>query len=194
LRAERRALTNVERKRAARAAARQLAATRLFRACRRIACYLPNDGEIDPSSVIERIWSMGKTAYLPVLARDRLWFAPAPPGMQLKPNRFGIPEPVVTRSRLVRANRLDLILLPLVAFDLHGNRLGMGGGFYDKSLEFRRGRSGFRAPHLLGLAYDFQKIERLPINDWDVPLDGFVTDRAVYMIQPDDKNTKGTFE
>lgn len=183
---QRRMLSVAEQRRAGQDLARRVVATRLFRISRRIACYIPNDGEIDPSMIVERIWHMRKHAYLPVLsprAADRLWFAEAFPGGELRPNRFGILEPVTTRAELVRADQLDLILLPLVAFDVHGNRLGMGGGFYDKSLEFLRRRRHWKKPHLVGIAHDFQKQARLPINDWDVPLDGIVTELCAYMIR-----------
>lgn len=134
---------------------------------------------------MERLWRMRKTAYLPVLSRlaaDHLWFAQASSGMELKTNHFGIPEPVVKTAELIRAHRLDLVLLPLVAFDAHGNRLGRGGGFYDRSLEFLRHRRYWKKPHLIGLAYEFQRLERVPTDDWDVLLDGVVTERGVYMI------------
>ncbi len=184
LRAQRNALPAEDQHRAAAQLASRLAGTRLFRVCRRIACYLSNDGEIDTNSVIAHVWRMRKTCYLPVLSRlthDRLWFAPAEPGMELAPNRFGIPEPVVQARDLVRAQELDLILMPLVGFDDRGNRLGMGGGFYDRSLEFLRHRARWRKPHVLGLAYDFQRISGLAPDAWDVPLQGVVTDRAVYL-------------
>lgn len=183
LRAKRAQLSQDAQRRAARGAMVHVISTRLFRASRRIACYLPTDGEIDPSRIIERVWRAGKTAYLPVLSRlphDRLWFAPAAPGMELVPNRYGILEPRVPARELVRAEQLDLILLPLVAFDADGNRLGRGVGFYDKSLAFLRGRRFLRKPHLLGLAHDFQRVPSLPTDPWDVPLDGIVTERAVY--------------
>lgn len=160
-----------------------LATTRLFRVSRRIACYLPSDGEIDPRAIVERMWRRRKQVFLPVLSHlshDRLWFAPAQPGMELRPNRFGIPEPRVSARELVRAEDLDLILLPLVAFDAKGNRLGRGAGFYDRSLAFLRFRRFLRKPHLLGLGHDFQRVPRIPAEFWDVPLDGVVTDRAVY--------------
>jgi 5-formyltetrahydrofolate cyclo-ligase len=184
LRARRNALPAEDRRRAAAQLASLLAGTRLFRVSRRIACYLPNDGEIDTNPVIEHVWRMRKTCYLPVLsplAHDRLWFAPAAPGMELAPNRFGIPEPVVQARALVRAQELDLILMPLVGFDDRGNRLGMGGGFYDRSLEFLRHRTRWRKPHLLGLAYDFQRVNGLAPDAWDIPLQGVVTDTAVYL-------------
>jgi 5-formyltetrahydrofolate cyclo-ligase len=186
LRAQRIRLSPEERAAAAQRLYDHVVATRLFLACRRIACYLPNNGEIDPRPIIERIQRMNKTCYLPVLSRlghDRLWFAPYTSDMRLKPNRFGIPEPDVPLSRLVRARELDLILTPLVAVDRDGNRLGMGGGFYDRSLEFLRHRAHWHKPHLLGLAYDFQRLdeERLPAQPWDVPLAGVVTDRGVFL-------------
>lgn len=186
LRAQRARFSPAERAAAARRLHDHVAATRLFLACRRIACYLPNNGEIDPRPIIERIQRMNKTCYLPVLSRlghDRLWFAAYTPGVALKPNRFGIPEPDVPSAQLVRARELDLILMPLVAVDRDGNRLGMGGGFYDRSLEFLRHRARWHKPHLLGLAYDFQRLEdeRVPVQPWDIPLAGVITDRDVYL-------------
>lgn len=183
LRAQRSALTPEQQARAARALAQHVIGTRLFQVCRRIACYLPADGEIDPAHVIEHIWGINKVCYLPVLsriARDRLWFAPALPGARLAPNRFGILEPVTPARNLVRAQKLDLILLPLVGFDTTGRRLGMGKGFYDRSLEFLVHRQGWRKPHILGLAHDFQRVDGLPADSWDVPLQGVVTDKAFY--------------
>ena len=184
LRAKRSSLSHDEQRRAANRLAANAASTRLFLVSRRIACYLPNNGEIDPGSVMAHIWRMRKTCYLPVLSRlthDRLWFAKATPDMELRPNRFGIPEPVVHTRELVRAQDLDLILMPLVGFDRRGNRLGMGGGFYDRSLEFLNHRRQWRKPHVFGLAHDFQQVEALDAEPWDVPMQGVITDRAVYL-------------
>jgi 5-formyltetrahydrofolate cyclo-ligase len=184
LRARRNALSAEEQRLAARRLAANVAGAHLFLVSRRIACYLPNDGEIDTARVIEHIHGMRKICYLPVLsplAHDRLWFAEVKPKTELTPNRFGIPEPVVKARDLVRAQQLDLILMPLVGFDGHGHRLGMGGGFYDRSLEFLRHRARWRKPHVLGLAYDFQRVNGLAPDAWDIPLQGVVTDRAVYL-------------
>lgn len=189
LRAERNRLTPAQQTRAAAALAVQLAATRLFRVARRVALYLPNDGEIDPTPLMARVWSMNKTCYLPILSRlkhDRLWFAPYEPDTALAPNRFGIPEPVVSPRTWLRAPELDLILMPLVAFDAAGNRLGMGGGFYDRSLAFLRHRSRWHKPHLVGLAHDFQRVERLATFAWDVPLQAVATDCTVYHFHQQD--------
>ncbi|MBI3571373.1 MAG: 5-formyltetrahydrofolate cyclo-ligase [Gammaproteobacteria bacterium] len=184
LRARRNALPPEDQRLAAERLASNLVGTRLFLTSRRIACYLPNDGEIDTAPVIERIRRLRKIFYLPVLSRlshDRLWFAEARPKTKLVPNRFGIPEPVVKSRDLIHAQELDLILMPLVGFDDRGNRLGMGGGFYDRSLEFLRHRSRWHKPHLLGIAYDFQRVNGLTADPWDVPLQGVITDQAVYL-------------
>lgn len=183
LRAERNRLSPAEQARAAQALAVRVAGTRLFHAARRIALYLPNDGEIDPGPLMGRVWSMNKVCYLPILSRlrhDRLWFAPYRPDTALAGNRFGIPEPVVAPRSWRRAQDLDLILMPLVAFDARGNRLGMGGGFYDKSLAFLRQRGRWRKPHLIGLAHDFQRVDRLATFAWDVPLQAVATEAAIY--------------
>mgnify|MGYP000380226210 CR=1 FL=1 len=185
LRAQRRALSAADQQRAAATLATRVVATRWFRVSRRIAAYIANDGEIDPKILVERIWRMRKQAYLPVLSplrHDRLWFARVEPDVEYRPNRFGIPEPMVQRRALVRAEELDLILLPLVAFDAAGNRVGMGGGFYDRSLAFLRWRRYLRKPHIVGLAHEFQRVQNLTPDSWDVPLAGIVTDAASYML------------
>jgi 5-formyltetrahydrofolate cyclo-ligase len=184
LRARRHALSPQLRERAADALAANAAALRVWQVARRIGFYLSNDSEIDPMPLMARAQSRGKCCYLPVLSRisgDRLWFAPLQHDTPMRANRFGIPEPRVLPRELVRAAALDLILMPLVGFDADGNRLGMGGGFYDRSLDFLRGRRFWRKPHLVGLAYDFQRVDALPVNDWDVPLMSIVTDRHTYI-------------
>ena len=104
-------------------------------------------------------------------------FARYLPGMPMRPNRFAIPEPAIARAQLLPAQSLDLILMPLVGFDRSGNRLGMGGGFYDRTLAFRHHRDGYRGPLLLGLAYQFQCLDGLQARHWDVPLDGILTEK-----------------
>ena len=180
LRARRRALTARDRAAAARSLARWIALTPFYRRARRIAVYLANDGEIDPGELVRRARAGGRQVFLPVLI-DRPWphlrFAPYPRGALLRPNRFGIPEPAVPRRTLLPARALDLVLLPLVAFDAHGNRLGMGGGYYDRTLAYQRGRT-WRRPRLLGVGYAFQQVAALDPAGWDVPLHGIVTERG----------------
>ncbi len=163
--------------------ARLVAGTSFFKNSHRLACYFPNDGEIDPRPLIQQAWVRKKCCYLPVLSRLQgcLWFARVLPDTRFRCNRFGIPEPLVEQRELLRARDLDLILIPLVGFDLQGNRLGMGGGFYDRSLAFLRYRQHWKRPRLLGLAYDFQQVDILTADPWDIPMQAVVTDQAVYL-------------
>lgn len=155
----------------------------LIRNNRRIAVYLPVNGEMDPRPLMDRLWSMGKELYLPVLANfpeRRLWFCAYTPGEPLVSNRFGIPEPKNTPLRRIRSVSLDLVLMPLVAFDANGHRLGMGGGYYDRSFSFIKRRRHWRKPRLVGLAYEFQRLPLIESESWDVPLDGVATERRIY--------------
>ncbi|MDD3449987.1 MAG: 5-formyltetrahydrofolate cyclo-ligase [Gammaproteobacteria bacterium] len=183
IRAARRGLSERERREAAERLACNLARTDWFRNARRIACYLANDGELDPWPVMERAWAAGKTCCLPVLSPvtgNRLWFVDWRPGEPLAGNRFGIPEPVHAGWRLQPAWALDLVLTPLVAFDPLGNRLGMGGGYYDRTFAYLRRRRRWLKPRLVGMAYELQKVAALPHADWDVPLEGIVTEAGCY--------------
>jgi 5-formyltetrahydrofolate cyclo-ligase len=182
LRSQRRSLDEHEQFRLSDRAIAHLVRHRAFHAAQHIACYISNDGELDISPLIDQAWAMGKTVYLPVLStnrRNHLHFLPYRAGDGLIPNRFGIPEPVIKRRRMVDPKRLDLVLMPLVGFDSRGNRLGMGGGFYDRSFAFLRKRRCWFKPRLLGVAYDFQEVAALSQNSWDVPLNGVVTDTGV---------------
>ena len=177
----RRALDFRERRLRADALCRQLFRQALFNNSRRVAVYLPSDGEVDTSDIIARAWALGKQVYLPVLVphqHNRLWFARYQPDTPLVSNRFGIPEPEVVHRQRVAPYALDLVLTPLVGFDDAGNRLGMGGGFYDRSFAFLHQRRSWYKPRLVGVAYDFQQLPQLPAQAWDVPLTAVVTDRA----------------
>ncbi len=185
IREKRHALSDVEREHAAFLLCERIASSRAFQQSKHIAFYLTNDGEIDLSLLIEHAWQQGKLCYLPVLAEpntQRLWFIPYTANTKLKNNRFGIPEPVHSHTtRLRKTLSLDLILMPLVAFDQEGNRLGMGGGFYDRTLAFLRQRQYWHKPNLLGVAYEFQKQKQLVTNSWDIPLQAIATDKSLYL-------------
>jgi 5-formyltetrahydrofolate cyclo-ligase len=181
MRALRRGLGDVAQREAAARLARIMGRTPLFRRSRHIAFYLANDGELDPAILLQRAWDMKKVCYLPVITPgQRLWFAPYEEGDPLSLNRFGIPEPMRPGLTLVSARALDLILTPLVVFDDRGHRLGMGGGFYDRTLAFLRQRRAWRKPRLMGVAHDLQRVPALRTEAWDVPLDAVATDRCVY--------------
>ncbi len=184
LRARRRGLANTERKALNQRIVNTLARDPLFRRARHIAFYLPNDGEVDLTPLLRRAWRQGKHCYLPVLRpyrQPRLWFRPYRRGQRLCPNRFRIDEPcrrLATRPPW----SLDLVLAPLVGFDAEGNRLGMGGGFYDRSFAYLRQRALRQHPPLLGVAHEFQRLPpgSLEAMPWDVPLWGVVTEAGVF--------------
>lgn len=162
-------------------AAAAITATRTFRSCRRLAAYIANDGELDPVYIIENALRMKKQVYLPVLSpfQQRLYFAPYDADSGLRRNCFGIPEPVCSPRLWLKPRQLDLILLPLVAFDDSGNRLGMGGGFYDRTLAYVKSHEHARKPRLVGLAHELQRSDALAVNHWDVPVDMIATESGV---------------
>lgn len=179
LRTQRLHLSAAERQAAALAVAGRLVETAWFVEASTIAGYWACHGELDAALLMERAWAIGKAVYLPVLAGDALQFAPYRTGMPLCRNRFQIPEPDVSPAEWLPPWALDLVLTPLVAFDSTGTRLGMGGGFYDRSFAFLRDLAGSgHRPRLVGLAYEFQQVEALVRQPWDVPLDAAVTEKT----------------
>ena len=183
LREARRALSRLEQRQASLGLYRQLAQHPSFRRARHIALYLANDGEIDPQPLLRAAQRRGKHTYLPVLAswpRTHMRMQRLLPGERLQRNRFGIAEPRPNRARQRPLWALDLLLLPLVGFDEQGGRLGMGGGFYDRSLAYRQRRTHLLGPRLFGLAHECQKVACLPLASWDVPLHGVITAQRRY--------------
>lgn len=182
MRSRRRDLTAYEQRLASAMAIDNILHHPIFLRARHIALFLPNDGEIDISELMPTAWAMHKRCYLPILASpgQRLVFAPMEKDSRLELNRYGIPEPVANRRQLRLPRQLDLVLTPLVAFDAQGNRIGMGGGYYDRSFAFLRRRQHWCRPHMLGVAHDFQRVSTLPQQPWDVPLHGVFTDRQFY--------------
>lgn len=157
---------------------------RRFLAAKRIALYLTADGELDPLPVLKQASAMGKQCYLPVLhpvGHRRLWFAGWKPGDDLRANRYNIPEPIWTPASLVKPWALDLVIVPLVAFDSNGGRMGMGGGYYDRSFAWRSRRRNWRGPLLVGYGYELQKIKHVSMQSWDVPMDAVITESTLYM-------------
>lgn len=157
-----------------------------FIKAKHIAVYLANDGEINPQLLIEAAWSMNKCCYLPVLHpvyHNRLWFLRYQPNTKLAPNRFKILEPVVRKELIKPAWAMDLVLLPLVGFDQAGGRLGMGGGFYDRTFEFIVKHPLRPKPRLVGLAHECQRVGKLPTASWDIPLAGIASDVMYYQVK-----------
>jgi 5-formyltetrahydrofolate cyclo-ligase len=184
MRQRRRMLTLQQQKLAAEHLYKVLSTHHLFLRSDRIALYLPNDGEIDPSLLMERAWQMKKEIYLPVLhprKTNHLWFLQYSEGDKLVNNKFGIPEPVFHPDKIIRPWLLNLVLFPLVAFDTHGGRLGMGGGFYDRTFAFSHRNHGSHGPRMIGLAHECQKTDHhLPLEMWDVKLHAIASDKHLY--------------
>lgn len=184
IRRKRRALTKPQQIRAAKRLHAQICRRPEFIRARHVALYLPNDGEIDPRTLLESCWKMGKKTYLPVLhpiLHNRLWFVPFDRNTKLVRNIYNIEEPPLLKSPRRPPWALDLVLLPLVAFDADGNRMGMGGGYYDRTFSFKSRRQSIQGPKLIGLAHELQRVERLPVESWDIPLAGIITDEASYL-------------
>ncbi len=145
-----------------------------------VAGYWAVRGELPLNLVVASLRSRGQHYLLPVLDAESprgLRFAEYRTGDALKSNRFGIPEP--RNAAAVDARQLDVVLLPLLAFDARGHRLGTGGGFYDTTFSFLRERSAPAKPLLVGIGYAFQQVASLPRQDWDVPLDYVATEREL---------------
>lgn len=176
LRNQRNALSMSERMRLSEQLLAQAQQVSNFQIEQKIALYLTNDGEIDPKHIQNFLKNEGIVVYLPVLDDKKLKFAKL--SNVFKKNKFGINEPV--SNEILNAEQLDIIFIPIVGFDTQKNRLGMGGGFYDRTLAFKKHQKKHNSPKLYGLAFDCQKIDKLETQEWDVPLDVIITPTTIY--------------
>jgi 5-formyltetrahydrofolate cyclo-ligase len=162
-----------------------------FLAARKVAMYLANDGEIDPIEVMKWCWENGKQTYVPIIVQQKnntLVFAQVHQCTEFIKNNYGIREPVVEPDQVISAEHLDLVLTPLVAFDSNGNRVGMGGGYYDSTFEFiktgpEKPSLAFGSddhPVLIGIAHEIQRVDKIDAEHWDIPINTVVTDKNVY--------------
>ena len=179
LRARRRALPAAERIAAAEALATRLLALPFAPATGDVGGYWAVDGEIALHAWQLRL-PRGCRYCLPVLHADgRLRFAPWRPGAPLRDNRHGIPEPDVPSAMLLPPEAMALVVVPLVGFDRHCHRLGMGGGWYDRSFAFRHAHAA--PPWLVGAGFALQALAGVDAQPWDVRLDAVCTERATYL-------------
>lgn len=186
LRNTRRKLSIREQEEAAARLYNNIGGQHFFHSAKRIAFYLPSDGEIDPGLLLAAALARGKHCYLPLIhphKKDQLLFVRYRNGDVLRSNRWGIHEPVLRSSSRISARALDLVFVPLVGFDTDCNRLGMGKGFYDRTFSFRS-RTGKRRPMLIGVAHECQKVEGLSSREWDIRMDKIVSDRQTYQPMP----------
>ena len=175
LRTSRRALPAATRIAAAEALAERILALPFLPADGDLAGYWAMDGEIALHVLQLRLPRLLRYC-LPVLGEDgRLRFARWSPGEPLVANRHGIPEPDTTD--LLEPEAMALVVVPLVGFDHTGHRLGMGGGWYDRSFAFRNAPGAAPPPWLVGAGFHLQQVDALPPEAWDVPLDAVCTER-----------------
>ncbi len=151
-----------------------------------IAIYLANDGELNTKPFINWCWKNKISVYLPVIHpfnKGHLLFLEYAKTSVMIKNKYGISEPKLDVRTIVAVNDIDIIFAPLVAFDQTGNRLGMGGGFYDRTLavwylEYQQNKQ--TKPMPIGLAHNCQKVKAIPIENWDIPLPKIITPSTIY--------------
>lgn len=153
-----------------------------FKQNNHFAAYLCFKDEFDATPIIKAIWQANKICYLPILtdAKSRkLKFVQYDYGDALQSNRYSILEPANTQREIAPEN-LDIVITPLVAFDLHGHRLGTGGGYYDRTFEFKKNNS---KPLFVGLGYAKQQANDLPYEDWDITLEAVLTEQQFLLLK-----------
>jgi 5-formyltetrahydrofolate cyclo-ligase len=190
IRQRRRALTPVQQREAALLVAARVMQHPRVQAAQHIAVFLSFDGELDTQPLIAQLWQQGKPLYLPVLhpfSPGHLLFLRYSLNTPLVRNRFNILEPALDVHNILPVAELDIILTPLVAFDDRGQRLGMGGGFYDRTLQhWQHG-----GPYPLGLAHDCQRVEQLSVESWDIPLPEIITPSRNWVLPPNSPPLEG---
>lgn len=175
MRARRAALDDETRERASRRIAGTVAHASFFSRARTIACYLPMDEEVDTWPIIARAWRRKKRIFVPLTIPGRvLTFREVTPDSDLVRNEWGLFEPV--SGDVIAPKKLDLVLAPLVAFDADRHRVGMGGGYYDRTFAFLHERRRRFRPKLVGLAFDCQRTEKIAANPWDIALYRVITE------------------
>ena len=159
-----------------------------FKQTNRFACYFSHLNEpqlvnliLDYLQTTDKLHQ--KSLYLPILKKSAkgsyLSFGPCHFQTQYKNNLYNIPEPAVPTDLELNASELDLILMPLVGFNSLKKRIGMGGGFYDRTLSFKLDKPHHK-PYLVGIAYECQKSENIPIESHDIGLDNVITESWLY--------------
>ena len=183
-RSARRSMSTAERTRASRRIADRFLTSRYFLGSETLGCYLSTWDEVDTSAIIERAWRAKKRVFLPVTSTSGdMHFCETLPGTRLAMNHFGLWEPV--HGNAIEANRLDVVVTPLLAFDDQRNRLGMGGGYFDRTFAFLRDRDHWLHPKLIGIAFACQQVDSVATSPWDVAMDLIVTERETLIGTPD---------
>jgi len=160
---------------ASRCIANQFLNSRYFLSGHSIACYLATWDEVDTSLIIERAWRAKKRIFAPVIdVHGEMTFRILLPETTIVRNRFGLWEP--ESASQTEPSDLDVVVTPLVAYDSQCNRIGMGGGYFDRTFAFLRSRQSWLRPKLIGLAFDCQKVEKITPNPWDIRLSHVISE------------------
>jgi 5-formyltetrahydrofolate cyclo-ligase len=186
LRLKRRSLSPMQQQQAARSLADLIIDSAFFQKANRVGLYLANDGEIDPSKILSVATELGKQCFLPVLdpkGTHSLYFASFNANTKLQANRYGILEPTWSDSKIQSVENIDVLFMPLVGFDQTGNRIGMGGGYYDRTLAFMK---KIESPTLtlVGLAHSGQEVSQISSQSWDIPLHLIATEKEIICVRP----------
>ncbi|MGS2718556.1 5-formyltetrahydrofolate cyclo-ligase [Eionea flava] len=188
IKSRRDALSSVRQQAAAQSLALHIKATPAYRRSQHVAVYWAVGGEIGVQPLIDDLWRQGKQCYLPVVIGQEMIFVEYAPTTKMMANGFNIPEPL-DHTKTIDLRALDLVITPLVAFDKKGNRLGMGGGYYDRTFAFLGSQTVSsrqecvveNKPELMGVAHECQEVERLMAEPWDIALHSVVTDKGVVL-------------
>lgn len=186
IRKRRRMLSPQEQANASQMLLKQLTTLPEIKQAKNIAIYLANDGELNTETFIQWCWQQNIKTYLPVIhpfSKGQLLFLHYHQHSIMKANQYGILEPRLNVLDIIPTSALDIIFTPLVAFDTTGNRIGMGGGFYDRTLAkwYQQFKSDINAkPRPIGIAHNCQKVEKIPTQRWDIPLAKIATPKKIY--------------
>ena len=178
LRAARKAVPAAQRRRDGRIVARLAAQRHWLRPGRRIGLFLSMPEEIDTGPLVRAALRRGCHIFLPRVTdyrRYRMQFVAF--NGRLRRSRYGISEPQT--GRVLPARQLDFIFMPLVGFDLQGQRIGMGRGYYDRALGYLLRRQHWFSPPRVGVAFDCQQVLQLPTRAHDVPLTAVITPTGI---------------
>lgn len=168
-------LSDAEREFASAMIAEKVIASSWFQRAGYLACYLPAPDEVNTWEIIARAWRMKKRIFAPVIEKkSRLQFLEITADTELRLNQFGLYEP--DEGEPATARMFDIVLAPVVAFDDSNHRVGMGGGYFDRTFSFLRHRNKWLHPKLVGLAFSCQKVEKITPNPWDIRLFATITD------------------
>jgi 5-formyltetrahydrofolate cyclo-ligase len=155
----------------------------IFKNNKNYAIYLPYKNEVDTLPIITWLWENEKNCYLPIInlgKQNLMSFGLYKKEIPLSKNRYGILEPMLNNSEKIHAKDLDVVIEPLVGFDVKGNRLGSGKGYYDRAFSFKKRLSVDAKPYLIGIAYELQKVPELAAKPWDIPLQIIITEETIY--------------